>query len=102
MDALEFINYEVEFDLNNPHEPTEEDILDVMLPSEDLEIVIDEVTDDAIEDVLGLEVVEGYLHSVKSKFLQQRPRDHHVSSRIKILFYKKLQLLVWKIAINLL
>ena len=52
-----------------------------MLPSEDLEIVADEVTDDAVGDVLGLDVVEGYLHSVK-KFLQQRPRD--VSSRIKV------------------
>jgi hypothetical protein len=67
--------------LNNPYEPTEENILDVMLPSEDLEIVADEVIDDAVEDLLGLDVVEGYLHGVK-KFLQQRPRD--VSSRIKM------------------
>ena len=74
MDAHEFINYEVDFDLNNPYEPTEENILDVMLPSEDLEIVADEVIDDAVEDLLGLDVVEGYLHGVK-KFLQQRPRD---------------------------
>ena len=80
MNAHEFINYEVAFYLNNPYEPTEEDILDMLL-SEDLEIVADEVIDDAVEDLLGLDVVEGYLHSVK-KFLQQRPRD--VSSRIKM------------------
>ena len=80
MDAHEFINFEVDFDLNNPYEPTKEDILDT-LPSKDLEIVANEVMDDAVEDALGLDVVEGYLHSVK-KFLQQRPRD--VSSRIKM------------------
>ena len=44
MDAHEFINYEVDFDLNNPYEPTDEDFLDI-LPSEDLEIVADEVMD---------------------------------------------------------
>ena len=80
MDAYEFINYQVDFDLNNPYEPTEEDILD-MLPSEGLEIVVDEATDNAVKDVLGLDVLKGYCHSVK-KFLQQRPRD--VSSRIKM------------------
>lgn len=33
IDAHEFINYELEFDLNNPYQPTDEDFLD-MLPSE--------------------------------------------------------------------
>ena len=80
MDAHEFINYEVDFDLNNPYEPTYEEFLDI-LPSEDLEIVANEVMDDVVEEVLRLDVLEGYLHSVK-KFLQQRPRD--VSSRIKM------------------
>ena len=80
MDAQEFINFEVDFDLNNSYEPTEEDILN-MLPSEDLEIVVDEVMDDAIEDVVGFNVVEAAIHTLK-RFLQQRPRD--VSSRIKL------------------
>ena len=52
-----------------------------MLPSEDLEIATDEVVDDAIEDVVGFDVVEAAIHTMK-RFLQQRPRD--VSSRIKL------------------
>ena len=28
MDAQEFINFKCEFDLNNPYEPTDEDIID--------------------------------------------------------------------------
>ena len=80
MDAHEFINYEVDFDLNNSYEPTEEDILD-MLPSEGLEIAADEVMDDAVKDVVGFDVAEAAIHILK-RFLQQRPRD--VSSRIKL------------------
>ena len=80
MDAQEFIIFEVDFDLNNSYEPTKEDILD-MLPSEDLEIAIDEVMDDAVEDVVGFDVAEAAIHTLK-RFLQQRPRD--VSSRIKL------------------
>jgi len=33
MEAHEYLNYELEFDLNNPYEPTNEEFLD-MLPSD--------------------------------------------------------------------
>ena len=80
MDAQEFINFEVDFDLDNSYKPTEEDILD-LLPSKDLEIAADEIMDDAVEDVVGFDVAEAAIYTLK-RFLQQRPRD--VSSRIKL------------------
>ena len=72
-----------------------------MLPSEDLEIAADEVMDDAVEDVVGFDVAEAAIHTLK-RLLQQRPRDvHHASSWLKVLC-RILHWPVWKILINLL
>ena len=57
MNACEYLNYEVEFDLNNPYEPTDEEFLD-MYSSKHQEIDVDEVIVDVVEEVIELSVAK--------------------------------------------
>ena len=79
MNAQEYLNYELEFDLNNPYEPTDDEFLG-MFPSEHQEPDVDEVIVDVVEEVVGLNVAERSLENLK-KYFQQRPFD--VLSHIK-------------------
>ena len=68
MNAHEYLNYEMEFDLNNPYEPTtDEEFLD-MYSSEHQKIDVDEVMIDVVEEVVGLSVVECSLETLKKYF----------------------------------
>ena len=73
MNAHEYLNYEMEFDLNNPYEPTDEEFLD-MYSSKHQEIDVDEVMADVVEEVVGSNVVEPSLETLK-KYFEQRPID---------------------------
>ena len=64
MNAHEYLNYEMEFDLNNPYEPTFEEFLDVY-SSEHQDINVNEVMVDVIEEVVGLSVAECSLENLK-------------------------------------
>jgi hypothetical protein len=72
MNAHEYLNYEMEFDLNDPYEPTDEEFSD-MYSSKHQENV-DEVMVDVVEDVVGSSVVECSLETLKKHF-EQRPND---------------------------
>ena len=80
MNAHEYLNYEMEFDLNNPYEPTDEEFLD-MHSSYHQEIDVDEVMVDVVEEVVGLSVAERSLETLK-KYFEQRPNDalSHIKS----------------------
>ena len=67
MNAYEYHNYEVDFDLNNPYEPTDEEFFD-MYSSEHQEIDVDEVIVDVVEEVVGWCVAERYLETLKKYF----------------------------------
>ena len=67
MKAREYLNYEMEFDLNNPYEPTDEELLD-MYSSEHQEVDVDEVMVDVVEEVVGLSIVERSLETMKKYF----------------------------------
>ena len=75
----EYLNYEMEFDLNNPYEPTDEEFLK-MYSSKHQEIDVDEVMVDVVE-VAGLSVVERSLETLNNYF-EQRPNDalSHIKS----------------------
>ena len=73
VNAHEYLNYEMEFDLNNPYEPTDEEFLD-MYSSYLQEVDVDEVMVDVVEEVVGLSVVERSLETLK-KYFEQRPND---------------------------
>ena len=86
MDAQEFINFEFEFDLNNPYEPTDEDIID-SLTFEDQQNDLDEDMvdcDDVVQQV-GLDVADRAL-ATQQTFLEQqqeffsRCEEHKISS----------------------
>ena len=57
MEAHEYQNYKLEFDLNNPYEPTDEEFLDMLL-SDQQELDVDEVVVDEVEEVVGFGIVE--------------------------------------------
>jgi hypothetical protein len=80
MNAHKYLNYEMEFNLNIPYEPTNEEFLD-MYSSKHQEIDVDEVMVDVIEEVVGLNVVECSLETLK-KYFEQRPDDalSHIKS----------------------
>ncbi len=80
MNAYKYLNYEVEFDLNNPYEPTDEEFFG-MYSSEHQEIDVDEVVVDVVEEVVGWSVVERSLETLK-KYFEQRPNDalSHIKS----------------------
>ena len=63
MNACEYLNYEVGFDLNNTYEHTNEEILD-MYSSEHQKIDVDEVMVDVVEEFVGLSVVEQSLETL--------------------------------------
>ena len=73
MNAQKYLNYELEFDLNNPYEPTDEKFLG-MVSSEQQESDVDEVIVDVVEEAVGLNVAERSLENLK-KYFQQRPFD---------------------------
>jgi hypothetical protein len=55
MDAHEFVHFEVDFDLNNPYQPTDEEIVQMLssqypIINEDEEVII---TDDVVEVHMG-------------------------------------------------
>ena len=64
VNAHEYLNYELEFDLDNPYEPTDEEFLD-MYSLEHQEIDVDEVMLDVVEEVVGLSVAERSLQTLK-------------------------------------
>jgi hypothetical protein len=69
--AQEFINFEFELDLNNPYEPTDEDIIN-SLPSEDQQDDLDDDMvdcDDVIQQV-GLDAADRALVTLQT-FLEQ-------------------------------
>ena len=73
MGAHEYLNYEMEFDLNNPYEPTDEEFLD-MYSSKHQEIDADEVMVDVVEEVIGFSVAERSLKALK-KYFELIPND---------------------------
>ena len=100
MNAHEYLNYEMEFDLNNPYEPTDEEFLD-MYSSEDQEIDVDEVMVDVIEEVVGFSVLECSLETLK-KYFKQRPNDA-LSHIMSIQGHRrKFHLIIWKLLVILL
>ena len=72
MNAHEYLKYEMEFELNNPYEPTDEEFLD-MYSLKHQEIDVDEVMVDVVE-VVELTVAELSLETLK-KYFEQRPND---------------------------
>ena len=85
MNVQEYLNYELEFDLNNPYQPTDEQIIE-MLPSQQQgsqhkDSDPDEANPhDIIEEVVGFKDVGSALQTLK-KFLEQRPNDTMLSIR---------------------
>ena len=85
MNVQKYLNYELEFDLNNPYQPTNEQIIE-MLPSqqqgsEHEDSDPDEVNPhDIVEEVVGFKDIGSALQTMK-KFLKQRPNDTMLSIR---------------------
>jgi hypothetical protein len=85
MNAQEYLNYELEFDLNNPYQPTDEEIIE-MLPSqqqgsEHVDSDPDEANpNDVVEEVVSFKDVGSVFQTLK-KFLEQRPNDTMLSIR---------------------
>ena len=100
MNAHEYLNYEMEFDLNNPYEPTDEEFLD-MYSSEYQEIDVDEVMIDVVEEVVRFSVVERSLETLKKHF-EQRPNN--TLSHIKSIqgLQKEVSSIIWKLLVILL
>ena len=73
VNAHEYLKYEMEFDLNNPYQPTDEEFLD-MYSSVHQKINVDEVMVDVVEVVVGLSVNERSLETLK-KYFEHRPND---------------------------
>ena len=87
MNAHEFINYELEFNPNNPYIPIKEEIIGMLDGGGD---VVDNVQiSDVVIDRVGFKDVESALVTLK-QFLEQRPSDvtpfyHNMSKRTRIL-----------------
>ena len=67
MNAHEYLNYEMEFNLNNPYEPTDEEFLDIH-SLQHQKIDVDEVKVDVVEEVVGFGVAERSLETLKKYF----------------------------------
>ena len=86
MDVQEYLNYELEFDLNNPYQPTDEEIIEMLSSQqqgsehEDIEDLDEANPRDIVEEVVGFKDVSSALQTVK-KFLEQRPNDTMLSIR---------------------
>ena len=82
---FKYLNYELEFDLNNPYQSTNEQIIE-MLPSqqqgsEHEDSDLDEANPyNIVEEVVGFKDVGSALQTLK-KFLEQRPNDTILSIR---------------------
>ena len=63
MNAQEYLNFELEFDLNNPYESTDQEFLDTF-PSEHQEHDIDKVIVDVVEEAVGLNVAQRPLENL--------------------------------------
>ena len=85
MNVERYLNYELEFDLNNPYQHTDEQIIE-MLPSQQQgseykDSDPDEANPhDIVEEVVGFKDVGSALQTLK-KFLEQRPNDTMLSIR---------------------
>ena len=85
LNVQEYLNYELEFDLNNPYQPTNEQIIE-MLPSQQQDNEykdsdLDEANPhDIVEEVVGFKNVGSALQTLKF-FLEQRPNDTMLSIR---------------------
>ena len=88
MNVQEYLNYELEFDLNNPYQPTEEQIIE-MLPSqqqgsEHEDSDPDEANPhDIVEEVVGFKDVGSALQTLKF-FLEQRFNDTMMAIFVKL------------------
>ena len=100
MNAHEYLNYEMKFDLNNPYEPTNDEFFN-MYSSKHQEIDVDEVMVDVVEKVVGLSVDERSLETLKN-FFEKRPND--TLSQIKSIqgLQRKFHLIIGKTLIRLL
>ena len=85
MNVQKNLNFELEFDLNNLYQPTDEQIIE-MLPSQQQgseykDSDLDEANPhDIVEEVVGFKDVDSALQTLK-KFLEQRPKDTILSIR---------------------
>ena len=83
MNVQEYLNYELKFDLNNPYQPTDEQIIE-MLPSQQQGSEYKDCDSneanlhDIVEEVVGFKDVGSALQTLK-KFLEQRPNDTMLS-----------------------
>ena len=83
MNVQEYLNYELKLDLNNPYQPSDEQIIE-MLPSqqqgsEHEDSNLDEANlHDIVEEVVGFKDVGSALQTLK-KFLEQRLDDTMLS-----------------------
>ena len=85
MNVQEYLNYELEFDLNNPYQPIDEEIIEMLSSqrqgNEHEDSDLDEANPhDIVEEVVGFKDVGSALQTVK-KFLEQRPNDTMLSIR---------------------
>ena len=90
----------MEFDLNSPYEPTDEEFFD-MYSSQHQEIDVDEVVVDVVEEVIGLSVAEHSLETLK-KYFEQRPDDALSHIRAFKDSIRKFHLIIRKLLIRLL
>ena len=101
MDAREYLSYEMEFDLNDPYEPTDEEFLD-MCSLEHQEVDVDEVMVDVVEEVLGLSVAERSLKTLEKYALNKDQMMPYHTSRTFNDSKKKFHLIIWKLLVGLL
>ena len=85
MNVQEYLNYELEFDLNNPYQLTDEQIIEMLSSQQQGSEHEDSDPDEAnphdiVEEVVGFKDVGSALQTLK-KFLEQRPNDTMLSIR---------------------
>ena len=83
MNVQEYLNYEFKFDLNNPYQPTDEKIIEMLLSQQQGSEHVDSDPHEAnphdmVEEVVGFKDVGSALQTLK-KFLEQRPNDTMLS-----------------------
>ena len=85
MNVQEYLNYELEFDLNNPYQPTDEQIFEMLPFQQQGSKHEDSNHDEAnphniVEEVVGFKDIGSAFQTLK-KFLEQRPNDTMLSIR---------------------
>jgi hypothetical protein len=98
MNAHEYLEYEMELDLNNPYAPTDEVFLH-MYSSTHQEIDVDEVMVDVLEEVEGLSVAQHSLETLENTLNKDQTMAYHTSGAFKD-SRRKLHLIIWKILIR--